>query len=97
MSKNVECGNCYYGMDWALPHMVDSSNYEYAKHCLSLGRRAIYCSQVMKMKLRTHQQYCKHFRAKNEDDLEMDCIAQRDLNELEQKIMDYENNAGILA
>lgn len=92
MSKRVKCGDCYYGMDWALPRRVDESNYEYAKHCLNLGRNTIYCSQVMKTKWRTHQQYCKHFRVKNEVDLKLDDISQRELDELEEKIRKYENN-----
>lgn len=61
MAKKVKCIECANSCFFSLPCRVTSNNYDYAKHCLAVAKRSIYCGQVNKTKPREHEQYCKHF------------------------------------
>ena len=85
MAKKVKCIECANSSFFALPHRVTSNNYDYAKYCLVVAKRSIYCGRVDKVKPREHEQYCKHF-FKGEFSYNID----NEIARLEKMIEEYE-------
>lgn len=92
MSKKIKCKECSCSMHWSLPKKVSNDNLEYAKHCLDMGKTTILCGQTMKTKSINHEQYCKKFIQKSETYLKMDCIYEKELEKLENMVLDNEEN-----
>ena len=51
-------------MFFYIPSIVNTDNYEYAKHCLTVATRRCICAQTNKEKSLDNEQYCKHFMKK---------------------------------
>lgn len=85
MSKKVKCMKCENMMYFAIPINVNKTNYKYAKSCLAIAKRSVFCSQTGKTKPLNHEQYCKHFEKRIYDDSN-----EEDIRKLEEAIAEYE-------
>lgn len=94
MSKKVKCIECSKSMHWALTNGVSEKNYEYAKRCIQTARRSIICGETMKTKSIHHEQYCKKFVKKTEMDLSCDECYQKEIEQVEKTIKEYEESCG---
>lgn len=91
MSEKVKCKECENSMYWALPRRIGDTNIDYAKQCLSRAKRTLVCGWTMKTKGVEHEQYCKHYRKKDDEYMKADEEDfQRQIGNLEKKIDDYE-------
>lgn len=90
MARKRRCIDCEESTFWALPRKVTEDNIDYAKHCLNIAKKTIVCGRTMKTKGVNHEQYCKHFVKKG-----YECTwYQKEIEELEKMINDYETKAG---
>lgn len=90
MSKKRKCIECENATRWSVEMKVSDKNIDYAKQCLCAAKRSIVCDITMKTKPIDHEQYCKHFRKKEYEDL---CY-QECIENLERMIIEYEANKG---
>ena len=96
MARKVKCKMCEESMWWALPERVTEKNYEYAKHCLWAAKNTICCGYTMRTKHIEHEQYCKHFRKKDERIIDYETNAEpKRIRKLEDMIKEYEREAGL--
>lgn len=61
MSKKVKCNKCSHFIEFSLPCNITEDNFENIKYCLNKAIKCGCCEWTMKTKLRTNEQYCKHF------------------------------------
>lgn len=80
-------------LSFAYPDEVDETNYDYAKHCLSMIKNNIFCSYTTKVKDIEHEQYCKHFELRdNENQSFYFNYRQNVIHKLEKMIKEYESS-----
>lgn len=91
MANKKKCKLCKQSMRWTLPERITEKNYEYAQYCLLMAKNTLVCGHTMKTKGIEHEQYCKHYRQKDERELDIDvkCESKRILD-LENMISKYE-------
>ena len=90
MGKIQDCAKCENYMGWSLPENVIAENYEYALRCVKIAKTTFVCSYTMKTKEIGHKQQCRHFVDDAAWQEKIQAGLAKDVEELEQKISDYE-------